>query len=189
MVLFTIAIPHFHTVHGVLKARILKWFAIPFSSGPHSVNSTFMAESEEELNSLLIGESERGEWKSWLKAQHSENQDHGISPITSWEIDGEMVETVADFIFLGFKITAHGDCSHEIKRLNWTDPTFYTNFPNSALIFLKWTSNYVLPLLIHHLFPVKSPIQFSSVTESCPTLCNPMNCSMLGLPVHYQLQS
>ena len=60
--------------------------------------------------------SSRGEWKSWLKAQHSENEDHGIRPITPWEIDGETVETVSDFIFGGSKITAHGDCSHEIKR-------------------------------------------------------------------------
>ena len=51
---------------------------------------------------------------SWLKAQHSENEDHG--PITSWEIDGETVETVSDFIFLSSKITTDGDCSHEIKR-------------------------------------------------------------------------
>ena len=63
-----------------------------------------------------LDESERGEWKSWLKAQHSENEDHGIWSISSWEIDGETVETVSDFIFLGSKITAYGDCSHEIKR-------------------------------------------------------------------------
>ena len=62
-----------------------------------------------------LDESERGEWKSWLKAQHSENKDHGI-PITSWEIDGETGETVSDFIYGGSKITADGDCSHEIKR-------------------------------------------------------------------------
>ena len=61
-----------------------------------------------------LDEGERGEWKSWLKPQHSENEDHG--PITSWEIDGQTVETVSDFIFLGSKITADGDCSHEIKR-------------------------------------------------------------------------
>ena len=54
--------------------------------------------------------------KKWLKAQHSENKDHGIGPIISWEIDGETVETVSDFIFFGSKITADGDCSHEIKR-------------------------------------------------------------------------
>ena len=63
-----------------------------------------------------LDESERGEWESWLNSQHSENEDRGISPITSWEIDGETMETVSDFIFGGSKITADGDCSHEIKR-------------------------------------------------------------------------
>ena len=63
-----------------------------------------------------LDESESGEWKSWLKAQHSENEDQGIRSITSWEIDGETVETVSDFIFLGSKITADGDFSYEIKR-------------------------------------------------------------------------
>jgi len=78
-------------------------------------DTTLMAESEEELKTAL-DESESGEWKSWLKAQHSENEDHGIRPITSWQIDGETMETVSDFIFLGSKITADGDCSQEIKR-------------------------------------------------------------------------
>ena len=63
-----------------------------------------------------LDESKRGEWKTWPKAQHSENKDHASGPITSWEIDGETVETVPDFIFKGSKITADGDCSHEIKR-------------------------------------------------------------------------
>ena len=57
-------------------------------------------------------ESERGEWKTWLKTQHSENKDHGI---TSWQIDGKTMETVTDFILGGSKITADGDCSNEIK--------------------------------------------------------------------------
>ena len=61
-------------------------------------------------------ESEKGEWKIWLKAQHSENEVMASGPITSWEIDGEPVETVLAFMFLGSKITADGDCSHEIKR-------------------------------------------------------------------------
>ena len=77
-------------------------------------NTTLTAESEEELKSLL--KTERGEWKSWLKAQHSENKDHGIGTITLWQIDGETVETVSDFIVLDSKITEDGDCSHEIKR-------------------------------------------------------------------------
>ena len=65
----------------------------------------------------MVANSYRGEWKSWLKAQHSENEDHGIWSITSWEIDGETVNIKADFILGGSKITADGDCSHEIKRL------------------------------------------------------------------------
>ena len=73
-----------------------------------------MAESEE-LKSLLMKVTEESE-KKWLKAQHSENKDHGIWSCHSWQIDGETVETVANFIFLGSKITPDGDCSHEIKR-------------------------------------------------------------------------
>ena len=65
-------------------------------------DTTLMAESGEELKSLLM-KVKRGEWKSWLKAQHSENKDHDICPITSWEIDGKTVETVSDFDFLGLQ--------------------------------------------------------------------------------------
>ena len=74
-----------------------------------------MAASEEELKSLLMKVKEESE-KVGLKAQHSENEDHGIWSITSWQIDGETVETVADFILGGSKITEDVDCSHEIKR-------------------------------------------------------------------------
>ena len=70
-------------------------------------DTTLMAESEEQLKSLLMKVKEESE-----KVQHSENEDHGI---ISWEIDGETVETVSDFIFRGSKITADGDCSHELK--------------------------------------------------------------------------
>ena len=63
-----------------------------------------------------LDESERGKWKSWFKTQHSKNKDHGIQSITSWQIDRETMETVTEFIFLGFKITADGEWSHEIKR-------------------------------------------------------------------------
>ena len=74
-----------------------------------------MAESEEELKSLLMKVKEEGE-KVGLKLNIQKTKIMVPSPTTSWEIDGETVETVADFIFLGFKITADGDCSHEIKR-------------------------------------------------------------------------
>ena len=60
--------------------------------------------------------SERGEWKSRLKTQHRKTKIMAYGPIASWEIDGGKVETVADFIFLCSKITADGDCSHEIKK-------------------------------------------------------------------------
>ena len=73
-----------------------------------------MAESEEELKSLLMVKEESG--KSWLKTQHSKTKIMASSPITSWQIEGEKVETEADFIFLGSKITVDGVCSHEVKR-------------------------------------------------------------------------
>ena len=75
-------------------------------------------------------------------------------PITSWQIDGETMETVTDFISLGSKITADGDCAMKLK-----DPYF-------------WKESCDKP-------------QFSSVAQLCPTLCDPTDCSMPGLPVHH----
>ena len=77
--------------------------------------TTFIAESEEELKSLLKKVKEESE-KVGLKLNIQKTKIMPSGPITSWEIDGETVETVADFIFLGSKITADGDCSYEIKR-------------------------------------------------------------------------
>ena len=74
-----------------------------------------MAESEEELKSLLIKVKEESE-KVSLKLNIQKTKIMASGPITSWEIDGKTVETVSDFIFLSSKITADGDCSHEIKR-------------------------------------------------------------------------
>ena len=74
-----------------------------------------MAESEEELKSLLTKVKEGSE-KVGLKLNIQKLKIMASGPITSWQIDGEMVETVSDFIFLGSKITADGDCSHEITR-------------------------------------------------------------------------
>ena len=76
---------------------------------------TLMTESEEELKSLLMKVKEESE-KVGLKLNIKKTKIMASGPITSWEIDGETVETVGDFIFLGSKITADGDCSHEIKR-------------------------------------------------------------------------
>ena len=78
-------------------------------------DTTLMAESEEELKSLLMKMKEESE-KVGLKLNIRKMKIMAFSPITSWEIDGETVETVSDFIFGGSQITADGDCSHEIKR-------------------------------------------------------------------------
>ena len=74
-----------------------------------------MAESEEELNRLLMRVKKESE-KAGLKLNIHKTKIMASSPITSWQIDGETVETVTDFIFLGSKVTVDGDCSHEIKR-------------------------------------------------------------------------
>ena len=78
-------------------------------------DATLMAESEEELKSLLMRVKEESE-KVGLKLNIQKTKIMASDPITSWEIDGETVDTVADFIFLGSKITLDGDCSHEIKK-------------------------------------------------------------------------
>ena len=78
-------------------------------------DTTLMAENEEELKSLLMKVKEESE-KPGLKLNIQKTKIMASNPITSWEIDGETVETVADFIFLGSKIAADGDCSHKIKR-------------------------------------------------------------------------
>ena len=122
-------------------------------------DTTLMAESEEELKSLLMKVKEERE-KVGLTLNIQKTKIMASGPITSWQIDGESVETVADFILGGSKITAEDDCSHEIKR--------------RLLLGRKVTTNL-------------SSVQFSSVAQLCPTLCYPMNRSTPGLPVHHQL--
>ena len=84
-------------------------------AGRYADDTKLMAESEEELKSFLMKVKEESE-KVGLKLNIQKTKIMASGPITSWKIDGETVETVADFIFLGSKITAEGDCSHEIKR-------------------------------------------------------------------------
>ena len=81
----------------------------------HADNTTLMAESEEELKSLLMKVKEESE-KVGLKLNIQKTNIMASGPVTSWQIVGETVETVSDFICWGSKITADGDCSHEIKR-------------------------------------------------------------------------
>ena len=95
-----------------------------------------MEESEEELKSLLMKMKEESE-KVGLKLNIQKTKTMASGPITSWQIDGETVKTVADFMFLGSKITADGDCSHEIKR--------------HLLFGRKVMTNLLLLLLLNHI--------------------------------------
>ena len=88
---------------------------VPKTTKGGADDTTIMVESEEELKSLLMNVKEGSE-KVGLKLNIQKTKIMASGPITSWQIEGETVETVADFIFLGSKITADGDCSHEIKR-------------------------------------------------------------------------
>ena len=106
-----------------------------------------MAESEEELKSLLMKVKEESE-KVGLKLNTQKTKIMASGPITSWEIDGETVETVSDFNFLGYKITADGDCSHEIKRRLLLGRKVMTNLDSilyqqrsiwSRLWFFQWS--------------------------------------------------
>ena len=92
-------------------------------------DTTLMAESEEALKSLLMKVKEESE-KVGLKLNIQKMKIMASGPITSWEIDGETVETVSDFIFLGSKISAYGDCSHEIKRFLLLGRNVMTNLLN-----------------------------------------------------------
>ena len=93
------------------KSRLLGEISITSDAD----DTTLMAESEEELKSLLMKVKEKSE-KAGLKLNIQKTKIVASDPITSWQIDGETMETVTDFIFLGSKITADGDCRHEIKR-------------------------------------------------------------------------
>ena len=139
---------------------------------------TLMAESEEELKRLLMKVKEESE-KVGLKLNIQKTKIMASGPITSWEIDGETVETVSDFIFLGSKITADGDCSHEIKRHLLLGRKV---MPNLDSVFK--TRDITLSTKVR----LVSSVQFSSVTQSCPTLCDPMNRSTPGFLIHHQLQ-
>ena len=109
----------------------------------YAEETTLMAESEEELKSLLMRVKVESE-KVGLKLNIHKMKIMASGPITSWEIDGETVERVSDFIFLGSKITADGDCSHEIKKtFKWTWEIQAYVFPRSTVIivmFKQWST-------------------------------------------------
>ena len=137
-------------------------------------DTALMAESEEELESLLTKEESE---QVVLKLNIQKTKIMASGPITSWEIDGETMETVSDFIFWGSKITADGDCSHEIKRCLLLERKVMTNLDS-----IFKSRDITLPTKVR-----LSSVQFSSVSQSCPALCDPMNCSTPGLPAYHQL--
>ena len=116
-----------------------------------------MAESEEELNSLLTKVKKESE-KVGLKLNIQKTKILASGPITSWEIDGETVETVSDFIFGGFKFTADGDCSHEIKRCLLFGRKVMTNLDS---IFKR--SDITLPTKVHLVKAMVFPVVMYNV--------------------------
>ena len=115
-------------------------------------DTTLMAESEEELKSLLMKVKEESE-KVGLKLNIQKTKIMAFGPITSWQIDGETMETVTDFIVLGSQITADGDCSHEIKRCLLLERKAMTNI-NSILKSRDITLSTKVRLVKAMVFPV-----------------------------------
>ena len=111
--------------------------------------------------------------RAGLKLNIQKTKIMASGPITSWQIDGETMETVSDFIFWGSQITADGNCSHEIKRCLLLGRKVMTNLDS----ILK-SRDITLPTKVHLV---------SSVAQLCPTPCDSMNYSRPGLPVHHQL--
>ena len=130
---------------------------------------------------------------SWWKRGKEESEKAGLKlniqktnilaskSITSWQIEGEKVEAMTDFIFLASKITADSDCSHEFKRHLLLGRKALTNLDS----ILK-SRDITLVTKVCIVKAMVSPVQFSSVAQSCLTLCNSMDCSTPGFPVHHQ---
>ena len=122
-------------------------------------DTTLMAESEEELKGLLMKVKEESE-KVDLELNIRKTKIMASGPITSWQIDGEMKETVIDFIFLGSKITADGDCSHEIKRRLLLGRKAMTNLDS-----ISKSKDITLPMKVH----LVNAMVFPVVMYGCET--------------------
>jgi len=112
--------PAYLTYMQSTSCEMLRWSKDGIKISRRNINNfsyaddtTLMAESKKGIKESL-DEGERGEWKTWLKTEHSKKKIMASSPITSWQIDGQTIETMMDFIVLGSIITADSDCSHEI---------------------------------------------------------------------------
>ena len=137
------------SVHGIFQARVLEWGAIAFSDiyiyiyqYLRYADETTLKPESEELKSLLIKVKESE--KVALKLNIQKIKIMATCPITSWQIDGETVETVTDFAFLDSKITADGDCSHESKRCLLLGRKAMTNLDSA----LK-SRDIILPTKVH----------------------------------------
>ena len=119
--------------------------------------------------------------KAGLKLNIQRTKIMASGPITSWQIEGEKVEAVTDFLFLGSKITADGVCSYEIKRCLFLGRKAMTNLDNV----LK-SKDITLPTKVRIVKMMAFPVCL--VTQFCPTLCNPIDCSPPGSCVHGILQ-
>ena len=127
-------------------------------------DTTLMAESEEELRSILMKVKEESE-KVGLKLNIQKTKIMASGPITSWQIDGETVQTMADFIFGGSKITEDGDCSHEIKRCLLFGRKVMTNLDS----ILK-SRDITLPTKIHLVKAMVFPVKILQIGMEEPTL-------------------
>ena len=123
----------------------------------YSDDTTLKAESKEELRSLLMKVKVESE-KAGLKLNLQKAKIMASSPITSWQIDGETMETMTDFIFFGFKITADGDCSHEIKRRLLLGRKAMTNLES-----VLRSKNIILPTKLH----IVKAVIFPAVMYGC----------------------
>ena len=139
-------------------------------------DTTLMAESEEELKSILMKVKEESE-KVGLELNIQKTKIMASGPITSWQIDGEIVEIVAEFIFLGSKITADGDCSHEIKRWLLLERKVTTNLDSM----LK-SRDITLPRKVHLdkalVFPVVNGCESCTVKKASAEELILLNCGV-----------
>ena len=150
-----------------------------------------MAESKEKLKSLLMKVKEESETAS-LKCNIQKTKIMASGPIALWQVDGETVETVADFILRGSKITADGDCSHEIKRHLLLGRKVMTNLDS-----IFKSRDITLPTKVHLVKAMVFPVVMYGCTaaaaakslQSCPTLCDTIDDSPPGSPVPGILQA
>ena len=126
----------------------------------YAYDTTLMEESKEELKSLLMKVKEESE-KASLKLNSQKTKIMAFGPITSWQIDGETMETVRDFIVLGSKITADGDCSHQIKRCLFFGRKVMTNLDSILKI-----RDITLPTKVHLVKAMVFPVVMMGVSLS-----------------------